>query len=292
MEWINFRHLYSFWMVHRCGGFKAASEEMHVSQSTVSEQVSSLEDYFQKKLFSRNTRSLELTEVGLGLLSYADEIFKKSREINQRIKNEQDLDKSRKRRVGIVGGVSRNLIYRYLSGFVEHGKLTKFDVVNGAFEEHIRLCKKFELDFIISTHPPFGTELVNFNSKIIATSQICLAGTKKAMALLKKKKSSNKTIQLYEFTYPHMSKNYLKRFEKKYDCKFDVTLATDDISLLRFFANSGDGLVVIPEIGIREDIERNLVEAVPLSKSEKINFYAVYYRQALDFDELEHILEK
>jgi len=279
-------------MVHRSGGFKAASEEMHVSQSTVSEQVSNLEDYFQKKLFIRNTRSLELTEVGLGLLHYADEIFKKSREINQRIKDNQDIDQSRKRRVGIVGGVSRNLIYRYLSGFMDNGKLGKFDVVNGAFEEHIRLCKKFELDFIISTHPPYGTELVNFNSRVIATSQICLAGTKKAMASLKNKKSSNKSIQLFEFTYPHMSKNYLKRVEKKYDCHFNVTLATDDISLLRFYANSGDGVVVIPEIGIREDIDRNLIETVPLSKSEKINFYAVYYRQALDFEELENALER
>ena len=75
MEWLNFRHLHAFWAVCRSGSFSKAAERIYISQSTVSEHVAALEEYFDEPLIERNTRSLSVTKRGEALMAYADEIF-------------------------------------------------------------------------------------------------------------------------------------------------------------------------------------------------------------------------
>jgi LysR family glycine cleavage system transcriptional activator len=57
--------LRAFETVARHGSFTKAAEELHVSQSAVSRQVSLLEDYLGIKLFQRELRGLSLTPDGL-----------------------------------------------------------------------------------------------------------------------------------------------------------------------------------------------------------------------------------
>ncbi len=53
-----------FEVVARLGSFTKAAEELHVSQSAVSRQVSLIEDYLDVKLFNREQRGISLTEAG------------------------------------------------------------------------------------------------------------------------------------------------------------------------------------------------------------------------------------
>jgi LysR family transcriptional activator of nhaA len=75
MQWINYNHLYYFWMVARHGGVSRASEELMVSQPTVSNQLKELETALGQKLFDRVGRGLRLTEAGRVAFGYAGEIF-------------------------------------------------------------------------------------------------------------------------------------------------------------------------------------------------------------------------
>ncbi|MCR9206168.1 MAG: LysR family transcriptional regulator, partial [Halobacteriovoraceae bacterium] len=151
MEWINFRHLYSFWMVQKSGGFNAASKKMFVSQSTVSEQVVQLEDYLEEPLFERTTRVLKLTQAGDQLFQMAEEIFNKSREINRIIRDKEGGAAPLKFRIGIVGGVSRNLLFRLFKEFLDSQDEAELEVVNGDIDELVKQCHDFELDFLITT---------------------------------------------------------------------------------------------------------------------------------------------
>jgi LysR family glycine cleavage system transcriptional activator len=53
-----------FEAVARLGSFTRGAEELHVSQSAVSRQISLLEDYLQVKLFNREQRGISLTDAG------------------------------------------------------------------------------------------------------------------------------------------------------------------------------------------------------------------------------------
>ena len=75
MKWINYNHLYYFWMVAREGGVARASDELMVSQPTVSVQVKELERAVGHKLFDRVGRTLQLTEAGRVAFNYANEMF-------------------------------------------------------------------------------------------------------------------------------------------------------------------------------------------------------------------------
>lgn len=291
MEWINFRHLYSFWMVHRCGGFNAAASEMRISQSTVSEQVVLLEDYLQSSLFERSTRKLRLTEMGHQLFRMADDIFSKSREINRIIRDKEGGDSPRTFRIGIVGGVSRNLLYRLFQNAFKQEEELHLDVINGDMDELVRLCKRFELDFLITTQLPNGKDLIDFKTKLIEKSPMIIAGKKKFINNILKRKSLKTKIPAFLFSYPFIKGDLMERMEKNFDHKFVFRLNTDDISLLRFFANSNDGVAVVPEVGVQEDLNSGSLEKVSLHFIEEVKFYALYSRSAIHFHEIEALLK-
>jgi DNA-binding transcriptional LysR family regulator len=67
--------LRSFVSVVDAGGFTRASERVHRTQSTVSQQIKRLEDDFGRVLLNRNARTVTPTEDGERLLSYARRIL-------------------------------------------------------------------------------------------------------------------------------------------------------------------------------------------------------------------------
>jgi LysR family transcriptional regulator, transcriptional activator of nhaA len=71
MEWLNYHHLLYFWMVARTGSITRASQELRLSQPTISAQLRSLEESLGEKLFTRQGRKLVLTEAGQVVWRYA-----------------------------------------------------------------------------------------------------------------------------------------------------------------------------------------------------------------------------
>src|ERR1700687_4067714 len=67
--------LRSFVAVAQTKSFSRAAERVHLSQSTVSQQVRRLEDIVGKSLFERDTRTVTLTRDGEALQNYAARIL-------------------------------------------------------------------------------------------------------------------------------------------------------------------------------------------------------------------------
>lgn len=68
--------------------FTQAAEELNVTQAAVSHQIKSLEAFFNKTLFKRGNRSIELTEDGKNLLPYIDQAFSVIQEGMERLRSE------------------------------------------------------------------------------------------------------------------------------------------------------------------------------------------------------------
>ncbi|MEQ8890040.1 MAG: LysR family transcriptional regulator, partial [Sandaracinaceae bacterium] len=86
MDWLNYHHLFYFWMTVKEGTVTAAAKKLRLAQPTVSEQLKSLEESLGEQLFRRAGRRLELTEVGQVVFRYADEIFALGREMQDALK--------------------------------------------------------------------------------------------------------------------------------------------------------------------------------------------------------------
>ena len=75
MEWLNYHHLYYFWMVVRAGSITQAAARLSLAQATISAQLKVLEESLGEPLFERVGRRLKPTEAGELVFRYADEIF-------------------------------------------------------------------------------------------------------------------------------------------------------------------------------------------------------------------------
>jgi len=72
---LNYHHLFYFWSVAREGSIARASEELRLSQPTLSSQIRLLEESLGERLFQRIGRGLMLTESGHLVFRYANDIF-------------------------------------------------------------------------------------------------------------------------------------------------------------------------------------------------------------------------
>src|SRR5512136_1736967 len=85
MEWLNYHHLHYFWVVARAGSIARASQELRLSQPTISSQLKALEGALGHPLFERRGRGLVLTDVGRTVQRYADDIFRAGGGLQQEV---------------------------------------------------------------------------------------------------------------------------------------------------------------------------------------------------------------
>ena len=84
---MTFEQLRTFLWVARLGGFRKASDRLHLSQPAVSTRIANLEDELSAKLFDRGAGELVLTKKGQQLLSYAEQMLFVEEEIKARVAN-------------------------------------------------------------------------------------------------------------------------------------------------------------------------------------------------------------
>ena len=68
---MTIRHLRIFIEVAKSGNMSKAAERLFISQPTVSQAISELEEYYGVLLFERLNRRLYITEIGKKLFFYA-----------------------------------------------------------------------------------------------------------------------------------------------------------------------------------------------------------------------------
>ena len=90
VDWLNYHHLFYFWVVAREGSIARACDRLHLAQPTISSQLRKLEKSLGEKLFKRVGRNLILTETGQLVLRYADDIFALGRELTDVLQGKAD----------------------------------------------------------------------------------------------------------------------------------------------------------------------------------------------------------
>lgn len=110
---LNFKHLYYFFTVAKTGAVNRAAEKLHLAPQTLSGQLGQFEQRLGVALFHRGGRRLELTEIGRGVLSHAEEIFQVGAELEELLRGGQE-DKARPFRVGIAEAVPKAIAHQLL----------------------------------------------------------------------------------------------------------------------------------------------------------------------------------
>ncbi|HEY7230851.1 MAG TPA: LysR substrate-binding domain-containing protein [Pseudolabrys sp.] len=138
--------LRSFVSVVDAGGFTKASERVHRTQSTVSQQIKRLEDQLGRSLLERNGKQAILTEEGERLLSYARRILaleQEAREVVARPMTDGVV------RLGIPEDFAAYRLAELLSDFVRARPTLRLDVSSGRSVAQKRALELGELDIAL-----------------------------------------------------------------------------------------------------------------------------------------------
>jgi LysR family transcriptional activator of nhaA len=274
MDSLNYHHLYYFWMVCHEGGFTKAGLKLRLSQSAVSEQIRRLEEALGQKLIARTTRSFELTEAGRTALRYAETIFTTGRELMDFMKHRPT--KSRHQlRIGALGSLSRNLQATFLRPLLDREDIY-FSVTVGDTKRLFRLLRDHSLDIVLSTFPAGEDASTELYTHLLTQSPLCLVISKSIA--IQKDLSLETLIQSRRIFLPSATLESRSDFDHYVESKgihLNVAGEVDDVALLRVLALTGKGLVVLPKLGVSDDIANNSLIVLHEFKNIKQKFYAI-----------------
>lgn len=137
---VTFKQLEALHWIAHLGGFEAAAEKLHTTQSAVSKRIQELESAFGMPLFDRSRRAASLTEKGQEMLALATELLDRQSVFVERFSRPEVL----KRRVRL--------------GITELTALTWLP----------RLVRSIQLDYPNVTIEPDVDMSVNLNDKLAA----------------------------------------------------------------------------------------------------------------------------
>lgn len=151
MSHINFNHLYYFWHVCKAGSVVGAAETLNLTPQTITGQIKVLEERLQGKLFKRQGRGLEPSELGQLVFRYADKMFQLSQEmldiVNYRKESSLLFD------VGVADVLSKRLVSQILNMAVVSEENIHLRCFESTHEMLLEQLSQHKLDMILSDCP-------------------------------------------------------------------------------------------------------------------------------------------
>lgn len=264
IPFLNYHHLQYFRAIVREGGVSAAARSLGLTQSTLSAQLKSLEECLDTKLFTREGRSLRLTDAGTVALEYAEEIFRNGEEMAAWFSKGGETI-PRRLGVGALTPISKNLQYEMIRPIIMAGECD-VHVVEGEQADLLDRIRRHEIDLVLSNFPATGSDLKEMQTHLLGELPVYLVG--------------RPPFKLSTGVFPEWLRNlplFLPSSRTSARMAFDAMLArsgivpdiraeVDDPNMLRLLALSGGGLSLVPEISVKFELEAERllkVERVP-----------------------------
>lgn len=159
--------LRTFAAVVDCGGFTRAAERVHLTQSTVSQQIRKLEAHVGHLLLLRDksTGGVKTTEEGELLLSYARRLLATAAEAMEAMRTPTA---PRTVRLGVPEDFAGRRLIELLSDFSAASPRIRLDTVSGWSSELRRLLEAGEIDLaLIKREPGDGACLASWPEKLV-----------------------------------------------------------------------------------------------------------------------------
>ncbi len=143
---MNLKQLEVFLAVVETGSFSKASAATFITQSTVSQHISSLEAEFELKLLDRTGKAVLPTEAGKLLLAYARQIVSKAKEAPLAMKRFRGLEASTILKIGASNIPGNYLIPAVLPIFTQRCPTVSVTVREGDSRETFERLKREEIE--------------------------------------------------------------------------------------------------------------------------------------------------
>lgn len=281
MKWLNYNHLFYFWVVAREGGVVRASEELMVSQPTISSQLKELEAALGHKLFDRAGRGRVLSEAGRVAFNYANEMFSLGQELVNALEH-QPAGRPLKLAVGVLDVIPKAVVRRLLEPALKLPQPVRLICREDKADRLLADLAARRTDVVLSDSP-IGTavQLQGFNH-LLGESGVSFFATDELAGRYRRgfPKSLNGAPLLLPTDHTQVRRSLNLWFDSK---RIHPVVAGefDDSALMFWFGRSGAGVFPAPTL-IAADVQRELgVRLVGRAEDVRERFYAISMEEKL-----------
>ncbi len=261
--YINYHHLYCFYMIGLEGSLTSAAKKLGIGTSALSIQIKQFESNLGKPLFIRTHKKLVLNDDGEVILSYAKEIFKLGGEMVEAL-NDRISHQSIHVQVGALDTIPKHLTTQLIKKAIASKNCT-VTVLEGKPTELLHTLGQHRIDLLLTNSPPtFGS--AKLFGRRIARLPLWIVGSKKFLHL---KKNFPHSIHQQPVIIPTGDSSVRQEYEnfcKSKNIQPYALIEAQDVMVQKLLALDGIGLTVVPEYAVREYVKSKslyLIGALP-----------------------------
>lgn len=275
MEWLNYHHLFYFWMTVKVGTMSGAAEALHLSRPTIAAQIRELEKSFSKKLFQKQGRGLVLTEFGTQIHKYADEIFSVGHELREFVKTGHTGNRKRFV-VGLPDVVPKHIAFELLKPALHMPDRPRTVCYEGKLNDLLGDLALHKIDLIISDAPaPPTVDFKLYTHKLGECGLSMLAVPSLAKKYRKGFPDSLTDAPVLLPTDHTVVRRSLDIWMEDREIFPEIVAEFEDSALLKVFGQHGEGIFPVPS-AIEDLIKRQFgVHLVGRIMDVRDKFYAI-----------------
>lgn len=272
---MTLRHLRIFICVSENRSMTAASEVLHITQPSISQAISELENHYEKKFFDRISNKIYITESGKELLSYAKKITSLFDELESKMTSNKSPEIIR---VGASVTIGTYILNGILKSFSEKHPLITIKSVIGNTKAIEEALLKNELDIglvegqvhnsNLNVTPFLEDELVlicGTDHKLSKVDQITLEALNNEDFIIRETGSG--TRELFENI---MLQNKIK-WNEKWVC--------NNTEAIKNAVIDGMGLSILSQLSVENEIKQGLLHSIAVENYNfKRNFSIVHHK--------------
>ena len=280
MEWLNYHHLHYFWVVARVGSIARASQELRLSQPTISNQLKTLEASLGHPLLERRGRGLVLTDVGRTVQRYADEIFRTGRELQQALKGVPTRERI-PFAVGVADVIPKLVAERMLQSAVDGVKDLRLVCKEGPLPALLASLALHELDVVLSDSPAPESVRVKAFGHLLAECGVVFLAAPRLAHLRKGFPGSLTGAPVLLPAAGTALRHGLEAWFAAREVEPVVAGEFDDGALLKAFGARGMGVFAVPDTIEKEVCAQYGVTVAGRTEEVRERFYALTVERRL-----------
>ena len=254
---LNYHHLRYFRAIAKEASLTAAAKVLNVSQSSLSIQLRQLEESLGQPLFSRENKSLVLTEAGRITLDYAETIFETGEEMVDVLQH-RGVGRRVILRVGAAATLSRNFqagLLRPLFGRDDVDLVLR----SGNQRDLLGMLKAHLIDVVLSNLPVQRDAETPWHSRLLDEQPVSLVelGSRERKEFRFPDDLAHTPLLL-----PGHDSNLRAAFDllmERMGVRPIIAAEVDDMAMLRLLASEGVGLALVPPVVVRRELESGLL---------------------------------
>ena len=274
---MNTEELKTFIFLSKVKNFTLAAEQLFVAQSTVTNRISELEKEVGKKLFSRGSKTVKLTEAGEIFLRYAERIL----ELQSASVDEMNAlsSHSRKFSIGAINASYEVHVKPLVNKCLKDNAVTSIKVMLGHSLDLIQNLQDNMLDMVFSAIPLKRAGYACDVYDVDRVALVCKKGMSNYPNGVTKAQLAKLPYLMCDLTLSDAGVFIRSLFPKNHIFRLDV----DNSSKLIPYLENGLGYSFLPYKLVKEKIEQGTLEEVKLNDftAPNVSTYLIY-RQDYD----------